>query len=297
MRRTILAATLALAPLAGAALAQSQPPAQPAPLTPEQVQALMVRVIANQHRDDTAIEEYERVERVYLRKTAQDSPLDDKTYRVVPTGTGTIRVQLENAGRPVDAEVYRQQLRQVAQALQNAVDPNNSRQKQDLDKFNRRRRERSDMVDATLKAFLFTYLGREIRSDRALIKLGLAPNPAYKPASRSTSLFQHVRATIWIDEQAEQVHRIEAEIISDISFGGGIIGKVYRGGRFTMEQAEVAPGVWLPTFYTYDFDGRRFLFGFSLHQRTEANHYHRIGPPAEALAAIRRELNHSPGST
>jgi hypothetical protein len=79
-------------------------------------------------------------------------------------------------------------------------------------------------------------------------------------------------------------------VIRDISFGGGVFGKVYRGGRFVMEQAEVAPGVWLPTRYEYNFAGRRFVFGLEVHEVTEASRYRRVGPPADALVAIRHEL-------
>ena len=65
---------------------------------------------------------------------------------------------------------------------------------------------------------------------------------------------------IWVDESAVQIARIEADVTSDIAFGGGIIGKVYRGGHFVVEQAEVAPGIWLPTLYIYNVGGRKFLF-------------------------------------
>jgi hypothetical protein len=57
-----------------------------------------------------------------------------------------------------------------------------------------------------------------------------------------------------------------------------------------MEQAEVAPGIWLPTLYQYDYSGRKFLFSFAQHQTIEASHYRRIGPPSEALVAIQNEL-------
>jgi len=58
-----------------------------------------------------------------------------------------------------------------------------------------------------------------------------------------------------------------------------------------LEQAEVQPGIWLPTFYQYDFVGRKFLFVFEIHERREESRYQRIGPPNEALIAIRRELS------
>jgi hypothetical protein len=84
--------------------------------------------------------------------------------------------------------------------------------------------------------------------------------------------------------------RGEAHIMRDISFGGGILGKVYRGGVFSMEQAEVAPGIWEPTRYQYDFGGRKFVFSFDEHEIVEASHYRRVGSPREALAVVQNEL-------
>lgn len=277
-----------------ALLAAPLPPrlhAQERPLSPTEIQALIARVVANQHRDDAALMEYERIERKQVRKTASAPPIEENAYRVVPTGTGTVRVQVEAGGRAVDAELYRKQLRGLEHALENSNNPTLARQKQDEEKFAKRMRERTGLVDAARDAFRYTWLGRETHNGRTLVKLALQPNPDYKPTSRNTNLFAHVRATAWVDEAAAQLVRGEAEITSDISFGGGILGKVYRGGKFALEQAEVAPGVWLPTRYEYDYGGRKFVFGFDTHELTLVSGYRRIGPPKEALAAIRRELS------
>ena len=290
MRRFFLAILpLALATLSPAALDARGDDRAP---TPEEQRALLDRVIASQHHDDAAIELYERIERQLVRKGGHDSgPAEDKTFRVVPTGTGTLRVQTAENRRPIDAELYRKQLRELEQALLNSLNPNVPRHKQVQEKFARRQRERAESVEATRNAFLYTWLGRETRDGRVLAKFRLEPNPAYKPTSRTTSLFAHVRGTAWVDEAAGQLARIEVEVFRNISFGGGVLGKVYRGSRVAMEQADVAPGIWLPVRYAYDFMGRKFLFGFELHEITEASNYHRIGPPEEALAAIRRELS------
>ncbi len=259
--------------------------------SPEELRALVARVISNQLRDDAALEQYERIERRQVRKSESDTaPAEDKTFRVVPTGTGTVRVQVEERGRPVDAELYRKQLRDLEQALLWALNSAESRQKQRVEKGSRRARERAETVDAVRDAFRYTWLGRETRNGRTLARLQLEPNPAFKSTSRNTSLFKAVRATVWVDEGTAQLARLEAELVRDISFGGGILGKAYRGGRFVIEHAEVAPGVWLPTRYDYNFTGRKFVFGFELHELTEVSHYRRIGPPREALLAIRREL-------
>jgi hypothetical protein len=47
--------------------------------------------------------------------------------------------------------------------------------------------------------------------------------------------------------------------------------------------------VWMPTYYAYDFDGRKFLFSLSAHARAEFTDYLRVGPPEEALIVVRRE--------
>ncbi len=285
--------TLAILPMALALLWPGGPVARADERAPsaEEIRALVNHVIANQHRNDATLEQYERNERRQARKSAQDAdPFEDRTFRVVPTGTGTVRVQTEERGRPVDAELYRRQLRDLEQALVWALNPNESRQKQRVDKGAKRSRERAEMVDAVRDAFCFTWLGRETRNGHTLVKLQFDANPAFKPTSRNTALFAAVRATVWVDEAAAQLVRVEAELARDISFGGGILGKAYRGGHFVIEQAEIAPGIWLPTRYEYNFTGRRFVFGFQVHEVTDVSHYRRIGPPKEALLAIRREL-------
>jgi hypothetical protein len=262
--------------------------------SPEELRALLDRVISNQHRDDAALEEYERIERRRVRQREKDTaPSEDKTFRVIPSGTGNARIVIEENGRPVDQALYRKQLENLEQALTAALDPAQPKQKQAAEKFAKRMRERREMVDAVRNAFRYTWLGREKRNGRTLAKFRLDPNPEFKPTSRNTSLFANIRATIWVDETAGQLARVEAEIFRDIYFVGGLLGKVYRGGRFVMEQAEVAPGIWLPTLYDYNFAGRKFLYGLEVHELTEVRHYRRIGLPREALAAIRRELTGS----
>jgi hypothetical protein len=56
------------------------------------------------------------------------------------------------------------------------------------------------------------------------------------------------------------------------------------------ERYEFAPGLWFPSFSQYDFDGRKFLSSFALHERTFYSRYRRIGPPKEALEAVKQEL-------
>ncbi len=266
------------------------------PLTPGEVRALLDRVIASQHRNDQALAEFERLERRVTRKKEDSAPQEDKTYRVVPTGTGTLKLVVQEDGLPVSPEFYRKQLRDLEQALVWALHPRETRQKQRVQKWERRVRERRETVDAARDGFLFTWAGREVLDGRSLVMLRAEPNPAFRSASRSTDLFRHARGLLWVDPESAQLVRLEADLASDFSIGAGVLGKVYRGGRFVIEQREAAPGVWLPARIQYDFRGRKFVFGFELHEVTEASQYKRIGPPQEALAAVRAELRAANGA-
>src|SRR5207245_11023987 len=93
----------------------------------------------------------------------------------------------------------------------------------------------------------------------------------------------------WFDGGSGQPIRGVAWRSESGAWGAGIIAKLCRGGQFTFEQREVAPDVWMPTHYSYDFDGRKFIFSLNVHQRMEYTHYLRVRPPEEALTVIRRE--------
>jgi hypothetical protein len=265
------------------------------PPTEAEQRALIDRLFSNQHSDDAALPLYQRIEHHQIREHASDNnPTEDKTFRVIPIGTGTgWRVLVEDHGRPIPTADYRMQLANVQRALEIVTDPVNAVSKRDIERFQRRLKDRADLISAVRNAFTFTWLGREVRNGRTLAKFRLAPNPNYRPVSRETEIFLHASATIWADEAAGQVVRAEAELTSDFSVGGGVLGKVYRGSRMTLEQTEIAPGVWFPFVLQYDFTGRRFFFGFEINEHTEASHYERIGPPNEALTFIRRELSSS----
>jgi hypothetical protein len=287
---------LVLATLAAAATFSAPPRgvAQDQTLSPAEVQELSARVIANQHHNDRMLDQYERIEHTVIRKPGTNPPViqQETLSRILPTGTGIMRLPLTAPGKPANPAAYRAQLVYLANVLNVVAHPDATEQ-QTLDHYQKRQKDRADMVSNVGSAFRFSWLGRETRDGHPLIKLQMDPNPSFHPTSPTAQVLTHVRAVVWVDESNAQVVHLEAEVISDVYFGAGIIAKLYRGGRFTMDQAEVAPGVWEPVRYDYNFDGRKFVFGFGDHETTDFTEYRRVGPPAEELQAVGNELNTS----
>lgn len=266
------------------------PAAEPAQTEAEQ-RALLERVIANQKRNDAEQWSYEHLERLEVRKGAATQPPEVKVSRAIPAGTGVGRIPLGTDGKPTDAAAYRAELEKLERTLSWASEEGRS-QREAYEKIAKKQKERSELIDATRNAFIFTFVAREPRGERTLAKYHMVPNPAYKATSRATSIFAKVRGYVWIDEEAGQVARAELEVTDDISIGG-FLAKIYKGSHLMQERYEMAPGVWLPTYSQYDFDGRRLFMSFGIHERTSYSQYRRIGPPKEALQAIRAELGKS----
>lgn len=273
------------------AATQSAVPVSEPALAPEPSK-LLDRVITNQKKDEAALDHYERLERLETRKNAKDPvPASVKTARVIPSGTGMDKIPVSADGRPPDAEAYRARLESLEHAL--ALIVNNSRSQRDaLDKYAKKRKDRNDLIDAARNAFDFTFVSQEPRGDRLLAKYEMTPNPSFKPTSRLASIFPKVHGYVWIDENAGELARIEGDVTEDISIAL-FLGKIYKGSHFMQERHEVLPGLWQPSFSQYDFDGRRFFSGFSMHERTFYSNYRYIGPPKEAIEAIRKELAHA----
>jgi hypothetical protein len=258
----------------------------------DEIRARTKTLLANQHADDEALELYDRVERHTLRTGgANPRTVDVKTYRIVPTGVGNEKILLNAESKPIDAAAYTRQLHALEEVLETMANPDDPRAKAAYAKFQKRMRERAQFVDAASEAYTIQWAGRENRNGRDCDAFELDPNPKFQPHSMFQDAFAHTKAKLWVDRAAQQIVHAEANVTSDVSFGGGILGKLYRGAVVSLDQGEIAPGVWLPIRYQYDYAGRKFLFTFDQHEVIEVSHYRRIGPPKEALQMVQNELS------
>jgi hypothetical protein len=263
-----------------------QTPADPsAPVTSDS----FVRVVNNEKQSEKLMDEYERTQRTEKRRVASDQTPTTTCWRLFPTGIGVDKIPLGPDGKPVNIQSYRNDLEKLEKYLAWVVE-DGSAQQEARQKADHRRNERFELMEATRQAFLFTFEGKEMRGDRVLLRYRLEPNLAFRPTTRNTILFTRVRGTLWVDEQASQLAKLDGVVTEDVSLAL-FLAKVYKGSHFMQERYEVLPGLWQPTFEQYDFDGRKYLVPFSIHERTFYSDYRYIGPPKEAMQAVRAELN------
>ncbi len=116
-------------------------------------------------------------------------------------------------------------------------------------------RRRIRMMKAFAAAFIFEPSG----SDHGLLKFSFRPNRSFSPKDRETQVYRGMHGTVWVDPKQERLTKIEGTLTRDVSFGWGIFGKLYKGGRYLLEQTQVEPRVWRITTLDLELKMRVFL--------------------------------------
>jgi len=128
-----------------------------------------------------------------------------------------------------------------------AADPKKQAKKQEEDE--------ADLSDF-LRAELFTNPRRETFRGHDVIAFDVNGNPDYKPKKRIDSIIQKLSGTMWVDEDAREIVRLEARFTDTVKIGGGLVASLAKGSNFVFEQDKINDEVWLPSYAEVHANGR-----------------------------------------
>ncbi|HUO36166.1 MAG TPA: hypothetical protein VMU43_14350 [Candidatus Acidoferrum sp.] len=119
----------------------------------------------------------------------------------------------------------------------------------DPKKQQREQEEDEAQISDFLRAERFTNPRRERFRGQDVIVFDFGPNPEYKPHKLAESIVQKLVGVIWVDEQARDVVRLEAEFSDNAKIAGGLLASLSKGSNFVFEQSLVNSEVWLPSYF------------------------------------------------
>jgi hypothetical protein len=143
---------------------------------------------------------------------------------------------------------------------------------------------------------LFTYVG----TDRGpagdeLVHLKFKPNPKFSPPNHETAVYIGMEGDLTIDRKAMRIAKIDGTLFKDVDFGWGILGRLYKGGRFIIVQRDVGGGDWEEVQETLQFNGRILLVKSLTISSTETMTDFRPVPPnittAQALELLQKSAD------
>jgi hypothetical protein len=238
---------MALALNLGSRSAAQGPPA----LTPSE---LVRRAVENEVRNNNQGPKY-------MCRQRKETPAGSQTKLMVETRDAMVGMVVANNDQPLDQEQRRAEYGRIERFVNEPAE---------LEHKRRQEKESAERVALILKAlpdaFLYEYDGTETgrpgvgKPGDPLLRLKFRPNPRYDPPSHVEQVLVGMQGVVLIDAQEEQIARIDGTLFKDVGFGWGILGRLDRGGRFQVDQADVSDNHWTIARMNLTFTGKMLLF-------------------------------------
>jgi hypothetical protein len=167
------------------------------------------------------------------------------------TAEGPIsRIELSN-GRPLDAEGRQLEQARLHRLLNSPAEQARHRQEYDDNE------KRIGRIVALLPdAFLYEYAGEE----NGCYRLRFRPNPDYSAHSIEARIFHAMSGELWVSATNKRLVRLDGHLNQDVSFGFGILGRLYKGGWFSLQRTQVSSTDWKTQRFELHMNGRAILF-------------------------------------
>ena len=174
------------------------------------------------------------------------------TKEIIRTKDGGLTSTLLINGRPLSAEERNKDNEKLEKF---ANDPVARHKRRDSNKEDDKRAE--TMLTSLPDAFLYTYVGIDHGPNgEELIHLKFKANPGFTPPNHETAVYQGMEGDMIIDRKAMRIAKIDGTLFKDVDFGWGILGKLYKGGKFIIVQRDVGGGHWEEVQETLQFNGK-----------------------------------------
>lgn len=125
------------------------------------------------------------------------------------------------------------------------------------------------MVRLLPDAFLYTYRGMVSTPSGPAFRLSFQPNPNFIPPNREAEVYHGMAGELWVDAAQKRMAKLDAHLISDVNFGWGIVGKLFKGGVIMVDQRDVGEHHWEGTHLKLNLNGKILLVKSLVIQSTE----------------------------
>lgn len=231
--------------LAVALACAAQNPASPPPsVSPVDPNELVNEVVYNELHEEP-IGEYR------FREWMQTSE-GSKTRELVESKDGVVSRLVALNERPLTAEQEKTEQDRLKDLLAHPEIQQQKKKEQQQDE------ERMQKMFRELPhAFLYQL---QPSSEPEVVHLSFVPNPGFEPASREATVFRGMSGQMWIAARDKRLLKIEGTLFRDVTFGWGLLGRLEKGGHFSVRQAQVGPGRWEVVELDIHFSGKALLF-------------------------------------
>src|ERR1700678_3404255 len=177
-----------------------------------------------------------------------DKPKEHVLQWVAATQRGNVERVLEKDEREL-TEAQQQEL--IQKYLLDA-----RAQKKQIEEANHDNKQIDDLLKLLPVAFIWTQTG----ATATTTSLHFDPAPGFHPPTREARVFSSMTGDLVVDNQQHRICKAKGHLFHDVTFGGGLLGRLKERSSFALEQQQVGPSVWELTGIHVHLEGNALLF-------------------------------------
>ena len=215
------------------------------------------RSVERDWTDFSSIQNYTYQERNEFRQYARDGRISNtrsETHEILVLHQRPYQRLIARDGRPLsEAEARKEQAKLDREAEKRAHESPAQRARYERDMADERR-----FIREIPDAFTFRLERTEPVSGQPAWLIDAEPKPGYRAVTSDAKMFARLRAKIWIEQATFHWVKLDAQALSTLSFGFGLL-RVAPGGTLRFEQTRVNDEIWLPSSILVRADARLAL--------------------------------------
>jgi hypothetical protein len=145
-------------------------------------------------------------------------------------------------------------------------------------------------------AFLYTFDGMVEGPNGPCYRLQFQPNPAFTPPDREGEVYHGMVGELWVDQAQLRLVKIDAHLISDVNFGWGVLGRLYKGGSILVQNADVGLHHWETIHMKLRLQGKLLMLKSVDYSTTEDFSDFKVQPQELGYQEAIRLLQKIPGA-
>jgi|SRR5947209_11681563 len=147
-------------------------------------------------------------------------------------------------------------------------------------------RQAAKMLQMLPQAFLWTVQGES--GDNTL--LHYKPDPNFNPPDMETKVFAAMEGDMAVNTKQMRIASLKGRLTQDVTFFGGVLGRMNQGGTFNVERREIGNGVWQITESHIHINGHALLFKTISEQEDDVKTDFKQLPAQLSLQQAKQEL-------
>ena len=218
-------------------------------------------------------------------------PKGSAVKEIVETKDGDVARLIEKDGKPLPPEEEQAESDRLNNLLAHPEVQQHRHKKEQEDSA-----RGDEMVRMLPDAFLYTFDGMVEGPNGLCYRLKFRPNPAFTPPDREGEVYHGMVGELWVDQGQLRLVKIDAHLISDVNFGWGVLGRLYKGGSILVQNADVGLHHWETIHMKLNLQGKLLMLKSVDYSTTEDFSDFKIQPEELGYQEAIRLLQKIPGA-